>query len=148
MLDIKIIDLLAFLGLRGDHLSWCLNFMDRFQNFRQVPFSYSQVNEQSNSNIFSKKTYENSRFYESGVRTDNKNILADLSMAKSGFYSSTTLQESNVRGPGRGLGNLSEDRIRKIAKDFVAFYGNNGEIANMGLSRIQREAYEKALQKP
>lgn len=113
--------------------------MDRFQNLRQVPFSYSQVNEQSNSNIFSKKTYEASRFYESGVRGDNnKNIFADLSLAKSGFYSSTSLQDSTVRGPGRGLGNLPEDRIRKIAKDFVAFYGNNGEIPIMGLSRIQR----------
>lgn len=101
--------------------------MDRFQNLRQVPFSYSQVNEQSNSNIFSKKNYEASRFYESGVRGDNnKNIFADLSLAKSGFYSSTSLQDSTVRGPGRGLGNLPEDRIRKIAKDFVALYGKNG----------------------
>lgn len=43
-----------------------------------------------------------------------------------------------IRGPGRGLGNLPEDRIRKIAKDFIAAYGNSSEIPNNGLYRIQR----------
>jgi hypothetical protein len=53
--------------------------------------------------------------------------------------SASSLQESNVRGPGRGLGNLPDDRLRQIAKDFVTLYGGNaGEIPTNGLYRIQR----------
>ena len=59
-------------------------------------------------------------------------------MAKSGFLSASTLQESTVRGIGRGIGNLSEDRIRKIAKDFVSMYGSGSEIVSTGLYRMQR----------
>ena len=69
-------------------------------------------------------------------------------MAKSGFYNYNPLQESTVRGIGRGLGSLPEERIRKIAKDFAAFYGNGGEVQSNGLYRIQKEAYEKCSQKP
>jgi hypothetical protein len=43
----------------------------------------------------------------------------------------------------RSLGNLSEERIRKIAKDFLNGYGNGTELTSNGYMRIQREAYEK-----
>jgi hypothetical protein len=29
-----------------------------------------------------------------------------------------------IKGIGRGLGSLPEDRLRKIAKDFITQYGN------------------------
>jgi hypothetical protein len=48
-----------------------------------------------------------------------------------------------IKGIGRGLGSLPEDRLRKIAKDFITQYGNGSEIPLKSLGRIQREAYEK-----
>jgi hypothetical protein len=51
----------------------------------------------------------------------------------------STMFESTIRS--RGLGNLNEDRLRAIAKEFTRLYGSNGEIVVGGASRIQREAY-------
>jgi hypothetical protein len=43
-----------------------------------------------------------------------------------------------VRGIGRGLGDLPEDRLRKIAADFINLYGTRGDIPINGIYRIQR----------
>jgi|694.fasta_scaffold137560_2 hypothetical protein len=53
-----------------------------------------------------------------------------------------------IKGIGRGLGSLPEDRLRKIAKDFITQYGNGSEIPLKSLGRIQREAYEKVNTPP
>lgn len=58
------------------------------------------------------------------------------------------MQDSTVRGVNRGLGNLPEERLRKISKDFLKLYGNENDISSTGLMRIQREAYERCSSKP
>jgi len=101
--------------------------------------SSSQAFDPNGSSAYAKK--ESTRyFYESGVRAERRSsAFQDLALAKSGFYNSSTLQESTVKtGISRGIGNLPDDRIRKIAKDFVQLYGLNGEIASNGLFRIQK----------
>ena len=115
--------------------------MDRFQNMKMVssPAS-SQAFESTGSNIFYKRNEGSRAFEESTVRQDSRPLFNDLSLAKSGFYN--PLGDSTVRGGAagisRGLGNLPEDRIRKIAKDFVSLYGMNGELSSNSLYRIQR----------
>lgn len=122
--------------------------MSRFQNIKLVN-SPSQPNEFSNSTV-TRKSYESNRlFYESGVRANNNPSVGNLSLARSGVYSVSNLQQSTVRGGiSRGIGNLPEERINKIAKDFVTMYGNGSEISSNSLLRMQKEAYDKASQKP
>lgn len=122
--------------------------MERFQNVKLVssPSAQSSPFDPSNS-IVTRRGIEPTRlFNESTVQP--KYSFADIALAKSGFYSSTSLQDSTVKGFTRNISGLSEDRLRKIAKDFTSAYGNGNEIPPNGLYRIQREAYEKSSQKP
>ena len=105
----------------------------------------SQVYQTSGSHVFQRR-HDSRTFEESIVRQDRRPLFSDISLAKSGFYNPSPLGESP--GIGRGLGSLPDDRIRKIAKEFVSFYGSNGELPSNSLYRIQREAYEKCSQKP
>lgn len=103
----------------------------------------SQAFESTGSNIFYKGNEGSRAFEQSVVRQDSRPLFNDLSLAKSGFFNPSSLGDSTVRGGtgggiGRGLGNLPEDRIRKIAKDFVSLYGMNGELSSNSLYRIQR----------
>ncbi len=125
--------------------------MQRFQNIKMTtsPSQQSSPYEVSSSTIITKRTFQPTKlFQESTVRNDNRYGFGDISLAKSGFYSSTSIPDSIVTGFGRGLGNLPEDRLRKIATDFINLYGSRGEIPINGIYRMQREAYEKSTQKP
>jgi hypothetical protein len=77
-------------------------------------------------------------FYDSKL-PDRRTNFADVSLAKSGFFNQgTALYESTVKnGIGRGIGCLPEERLRKIAKDFISLYGGS-EISRQGLTKIQR----------
>lgn len=83
--------------------------MSKFQNLKLVS-SPSQPSDFSSS-VVSRKSFETTRlFHESGVRTDSRPVVGgDFSLARSGVYSVSNLQESTVRGGiGRGIGNLPE----------------------------------------
>jgi hypothetical protein len=115
--------------------------MEKFQNAKMVSSpSSSQVYEQSGSSVFIRRQEHTRTFFDSGSRADNRPIFDQLSLARSGFMSASTINDTTLKAShiGRGLGNLPEDRIRKIAKDFVTMYGANGEIPSNGLYRIQR----------
>jgi hypothetical protein len=117
--------------------------MERFQNAKLVSSPQSTPFEASTF-LPRKPPLEPSKlFKESTVKQDQKYTFADIALAKSGFYSPTSLQESTVRGVNRTMGNLSEERVRKISKDFLNAYGNGSELISNGYTRMQREAYEK-----
>lgn len=114
--------------------------MNHLQNLKLVssPNSSSPLETFATSQVSKRGIEPTKLFQDSFARNDNRKSFGDISLAKSGFLSASTLQESTVRGIGRGIGNLSEDRIRKIAKDFVSMYGSGSEIVSTGLYRMQR----------
>lgn len=124
--------------------------MDRLQNMRYVSSPpQNSPQEPFYTSIVTNRGVNPSRlFQESTVRTDSKKSFGDISLARSGFLSGSSVQDSTIKGINRGLGSLPEDRLRKIAKDFVAQYGNGTEIPLKSLGRVQREAYEKVSPQP
>lgn len=124
--------------------------MDRLQNMRHVSSPpQSSPNEQFYTSIVTNRGLNGTRlFQESVVRNEPKKSFGDISLARSGFFSGSSLQDSMVKGINRGLGNLPEDRLRKIAKDFITQYGNGSEIPLKNMARVQREAYEKVSTSP
>lgn len=124
--------------------------MDRLQNMRYVSSPpQNSPQEQFYTSIVTKRGLDGTRlFQDSVVRNDPKKSFGEISLAKSGFLSSSNIQESMIKGISRGLGSLPEDRLRKIAKDFITQYGNGTEIPLKSLGRVQREAYERANTPP
>lgn len=70
--------------------------MDRLQNLKYVSSPpQNSPSEQffSSSSVVSKRSVEPTRlFQDSGVRSDPKKGFGDISLAKSGFFSSSSLQ--------------------------------------------------------
>lgn len=123
--------------------------MEKIQNVKLVSSPQSSPFDSTSSVLLSRKPpLEPTKLFKDAVpRQEQRYTFADVALAKSGFYSPSIMQESTVRSPNRALGNLSEDRIRKIAKDFLNAYGNGTELISNGYIRIQREAYEKCSEK-
>jgi hypothetical protein len=124
--------------------------MDRLQNMRYVssPPQNSPQEQFYTSTVIKRGVDATRLFQDSVVRNEPKKSFGDISLARSGFLSASSLQDSMVKGISRGLGNLPEVRLRKIAKDFITIYGNGTEIPQKNLVRIQREAYEKVNSQP
>ena len=123
--------------------------MQAFQNARMVSSPHASTFDPYSSNVVgSQRPMEPvSGFRASRVGGASQFGVSTVGMSRSGMYASNVLGESTVRGIGRGIGNLPEDRLRKIAKDFLTTYGNGTELGSMGLMRIQREAYDNCPDK-
>lgn len=82
--------------------------MDRLQSMRYVSSPpQNSPSEQSYASILGRRGTEATRlFQESVVRNEPKKSFGDISLARSGFLSSSSLQDSTVKGISRGLGNL------------------------------------------
>ena len=118
--------------------------MQSFQNVRTVSSPYNSTFDPYASNVTgSHRPIDSvSGFKTSIVGGTSQFSSSKVGMSRSNLYASSVMGESTVRGIGRGIGNLPEDRLREIAKEFIKTYGNGNELGSMGLMRIQREAYD------